>query len=310
MATILQFKELVNRYRNLGRVDRRVELLREKLHLQYHRLAELEVEVAEAGRRTERLEKFHPAQLYAKFMNRHRKELTGAKQSYFDLAGRYNSLLAATELIEFELDVLTEKLETTDTVCRELVEHAMSGSGAFVRMFPELKARIRVSNKALTDYWSIKAETHEALIALARAKDALHLVESTLRQTGNSGSFLTTVAAAQRNRLMARAARQGEVVAQTLRQFMDHLKSMRRKCNRRVELKHSLQFRADYFARKFTKNWVYNRPLSLSRQAVRQSVGELENLRDQVLQLQELVASEIEAVTSDCKNLVLSRVAA
>ena len=310
MATILQFKELVNRFRNLGRVERRVELLRNKLRLHYYRLTEMEEEVARAGLRTERLEKFHPAQLYAKFMNRHREELSEAKQTYFELAGSYNRLLAATELIEFEIDVLTEKLNDGEEVGRELIDRALTGQGVFVRMFPEMKTLLLQHNKKYSSYHTIKADTHKTLIALAEAKDALRLVDMTLNRVRRSGSFLHAPATIERDYLMAQAARQELVVRQKLGDFMGLLKDLRNRSNRLPKTKGILIFRSDYFKRKFRKNWVYNRQVRLSRQAIHQSLGELENLRKQIHLLQQTSATEMEVLTKESEHLVLGRLAA
>ena len=310
MATILQFKELVNRYRNLGRVERRVELLRNKLRLHYYRLTEMEEEVARAGLRTERLEKFHPAQLYAKFMNRHREELSEAKQTYFELAGSYNRLLAATELIEFEIDVLTEKLNDGEEVGRELIDRALTGQGVFVRMFPEMKTLLLQHNRKYSSYQRIKSDTHKTLIALAEAKNALRLVDMTLNRVRRSGSFLHALATIERDYLMAQAARQELVVRQKLGDFMGLLKDLRNRSNRLPKTKGILIFRSDYFKRKFRKNWVYNRQVRLSRQAIYQSLGELKNLRKQIHLLQQTSATEMEVLTKESELLVLGRLAA
>ena len=135
------------------------------------------------------LEKISIKSLFVKFLGNKEQQLEEERQKYLHTALQYNEAKKSIELLDFEIKVLSEKLEKEPKVKAKL-EILLEKRKQKILLAHKSEARELLHlDSLIDDILKFKREVHEAIIAAAKAADDLIKMEHALEQVKNWGTW-------------------------------------------------------------------------------------------------------------------------
>ena len=111
-----QLKETIEKFRTLEKVKAYHAELNDRLVKENNNLTRLEKQLKKEERDVKRLERTGVTGMFHKILGDREKQLEKERQEYLHVALKYNELIKSVELVQFELNVLSKKLNDYDLV--------------------------------------------------------------------------------------------------------------------------------------------------------------------------------------------------
>ena len=115
-----QLKESIQELETIRKVSEHTAQLRERLAAEEKALLVMETTLAKEQRDVETLEREGLTSMFRKFIGDREEKLEKEREEYLRASLRFNELFKSVELIRFELDLLSKKEQSQDTVARRV----------------------------------------------------------------------------------------------------------------------------------------------------------------------------------------------
>lgn len=171
-----QLKESIQELEQIRKVSEHTAQLRERLIVEEKALMVMETTLAKEQRDVETLEREGLTTMFRKFIGDREEKLEKEREEYLRASLRFNELFKSVELIRFELDLLSKKEQSKDTVARRVETLIAYREKELMDLDPEVSLILKGINQQTDKLHRYSVEVEEAYAA---GMKALELVRGT-----------------------------------------------------------------------------------------------------------------------------------
>jgi len=278
-----QLNKILDKYQDFERIQKHLKNLESDLQKGYKELDKLEKMLEKQGRDVEELERLSLKGIFHKILGSKKEQLDKERQEYLQAALKRNEHKKSVELLEYEKNILVEKLEKLKDIpkqAEQLIkqrEHDLMKSGSPVGM------RILTISKQIDESRRLKREIVEAVHAGKDAMQILAEMEGYLRNARNWGNWGTGQRRGMntyvRHSNIDKARARLHKAQHLLNRFEDELRDVYnpRQLNLSLNLDSFTRF-IDIFFDNLISDWIV-------QQRVRNALSNVQSVRDRVSRL-------------------------
>lgn len=176
-------KEILETYQNLERAEKHLKHVIMQIEVEEKNLARWGRILEEAKQDVKRLEKLSVKALFHEFLGDKKKQLEIEKQEYLDTVLKYNESVKLIELLEFERDVLKDKLTQKEAVKKSLEAVLKIREKEILKSNSAKGKELLIIEKQIDQKLALKREVHEAFTIGAKIVHKLTLMINVLGET-------------------------------------------------------------------------------------------------------------------------------
>jgi hypothetical protein len=223
-------KKAIEDHQDIVRVKNHLAHLVSKIQEEEDSLKELGNVLEKEHQDVKRLEKLSVKGIFHEFLGDKKKQLGIERQEYLDVVLRYNEAVKYIELLEFEKEVLEEKLTKEKEVKETLNKLLKERAHQLMRTNSAIGNELLQIEKQIDQKLAMKREIHEALIVGTSIMSKLNIIIKLLGKNeawGYTGDrYLTGIDRHHASKNIDKALRTGYEVKQLLLQYEDELKDI------------------------------------------------------------------------------------
>ncbi len=171
-----QLKESIQELEQIRKVSEHTAQLRERLAVEEKALLVMETTLAKEQRDVETLESEGLTTMFRKFLGDREEKLEKEREEYLRASLRFNELFKSLELIRFELDLLSRKEQSQETVARRVETLIAYREKELMDLDPKVALVLKGINQQTDKLHKYSVEVEEAHAA---GMKALELVRGT-----------------------------------------------------------------------------------------------------------------------------------
>ncbi|MDZ4749270.1 MAG: hypothetical protein SH808_12345 [Saprospiraceae bacterium] len=171
-----QLKDSIQELEQIRKVSEHTAQLGERLEAEEKALVVMETTLAKEQRDVETLEREGLTTMFRKFLGDREEKLENEREEYLRASLRFNELFKSVELIRFELDLLSKKEQSHDTVARRVETLIAYREKELMDVDPKVALVLKGINEQTDKLHTYSVEVEEAHAA---GMKALELVRGT-----------------------------------------------------------------------------------------------------------------------------------
>ncbi len=175
-----QLKESIQELETIRKVSEHTAQLRERLAAEEKALLVMETTLAKEQRDVETLEREGLTSMFRKFIGDREEKLEKEREEYLRASLRFNELFKSVELIRFELDLLSKKEQSQDTVARRVETLIAYREKELLDLDPQVALVLKGINQQADKLHKYSVEVEEAHAAGMRALELVRGCEQNL----------------------------------------------------------------------------------------------------------------------------------
>ncbi len=175
-----QLKESIQELETIRKVSEHTAQLRERLAAEEKALLVMETTLAKEQRDVETLEREGLTSMFRKFIGDREEKLEKEREEYLRASLRFNELFKSVELIRFELDLLSKKEQSQDTVARRVETLIAYREKELLDLDPQVALVLKGINQQADKLHKYSVEVEEAHAAGKRALELVRGCEQNL----------------------------------------------------------------------------------------------------------------------------------
>lgn len=175
-----QLKESIQELEQIRKVSEHTAQLRERLAAEEKALLVMETTLAKEQRDVETLEREGLTSMFRKFIGDREEKLEKEREEYLRASLRFNELFKSVELIRFELDLLSKKEQSQDSVARRVETLIAYREKELLDLDPQVALVLKGINQQADKLHKYSFEVEEAHAAGMRALELVRGCEQNL----------------------------------------------------------------------------------------------------------------------------------
>jgi len=175
-----QLKESLQELETIRKVSEHTAQLRERLAVEEKALLVMETTLAKEQRDVETLESEGLTSMFRKFIGDREEKLEKEREEYLRASLRFNELFKSVELIRFELDLLSKKEQSQDTVARRVETLIAYREKELLDLDPKIALVLKGINQQADKLHKYSVQVEEAHAAGMRALELVRGCEQNL----------------------------------------------------------------------------------------------------------------------------------
>lgn len=175
-----QLKESIQELEQIRKVSEHTAQLRERLAAEEKALLVMETTLAKEQRDVETLEREGLTSMFRKFIGDREEKLEKEREEYLRASLRFNELFKSVELIRFELDLLSKKEQSQDSVARRVETLIAYREKELLDLDPQVALVLKGINQQADKLHKYSVEVEEAHAAGMRALELVRGCEQNL----------------------------------------------------------------------------------------------------------------------------------
>ena len=175
-----QLKESIQELETIRKVSEHTAQLRKRLAAEEKALLVMETTLAKEQRDVETLEREGLTSMFRKFIGDREEKLEKEREEYLRASLRFNELFKSVELIRFELDLLSKKEQSQDSVARRVETLIAYREKELLDLDPQVALVLKGINQQADKLHKYSVEVEEAHAAGKRALELVRGCEQNL----------------------------------------------------------------------------------------------------------------------------------
>ena len=175
-----QLKESIQELEQIRKVSQHTAQLRERLVVEEKALLVMEDTLAKEQRDVETLESEGLTSMFRKFIGDREEKLEKEREEYLRASLRFNELFKSVELIRFELDLLSKKEQSQETVARRVETLIAYREKEIMDLDPTVALVLKGINQQTDKLHKYSVEVDEAHAAGMRSLELVRACEHNL----------------------------------------------------------------------------------------------------------------------------------
>jgi len=306
----IKLKEKIQEAETIRKIKSHTAQLQTRLVEEDKALAVMEQTLAKEQRDVETLEKEGLTTMFHKFLGDREDKLQKERQDYLTAALRYNELYKSVELIRFELNLLTKKVQNLGIVETEIAALIKQREAEIMQYEPAIAAQLTSLHEQVDKLHKFEVEVDEALRAGNDALDKVRKTEYYLNEGqfpdkqmwgGGSQSRIINRQAVDYARDMAYQSKQALIKLGN--EYRDVYPEQPFLVN--MELEDFGRF-AEFFMNNLITDWIIRQKVGKSLITVRNTRFQVEHFVQQLNQEKFTITKKLEELERQRKEMIIS----
>lgn len=265
-----KLNQLLERYQSAKLAEKHLRFLRKRHQEELLRLRQLEAQLDKEYLDYIRLNQLSIRGLFMEILGNKDRQLEIEYQEYLHATLQYNDCLKSVELIEFELEILEEKVAGIANLRLQVEGFLKQKNSSISKDHPQLHRELVDIENSMEELTMLKREIHEAAIVNAKAHQVIFEMLTLIRQEISSdlrwGDFsnrgLLKKGLEERNRM--------DKVVDLSFKLKGHIKSLQRELDDIYQMKSVTRFNRfndletlnEIFYDRLVSDWILSKELS------------------------------------------------
>lgn len=176
-------QQLIESYQSALLAQKHLEKVKERLRVEQRRLIDLATALEKEHLDVLKIEHLTLKGIFHRILGDQKQQYEIEKQEYLMATLAYNEAVKTIELLEFEIDILEQKIDQIPELKLQLETLILSRNTDFKRLYPHLVRELISYNEQIDDLLAYKRELHEASIVAVKT---LHYFDQVLNHLNNA----------------------------------------------------------------------------------------------------------------------------
>ena len=284
--------EILEQLQSLERAERQLANVEERLDTAYKLLERLSSAVDKEYADVEELEKIGMRSMFRKVLGDKEQQLEKERQEYLQAVLKYNEHKKSIELLDFEKDILVEKLQKAGDLKKQKQILLKQHEAMLIKSNSAAGQQIVAIEKDIRDRYHIKREIHEAVIMGTKVSQMLAQMVNFLKTARNWGNYDMagggTISTMMKHSNIDQARKLAYELQHILKQFQDELFDVYDKEQFQISLQiDSFTHFTDIFFDNLITDWIVQKK-------IRNALNNVLTVEDRVMRIVSSLKKDLE----------------
>lgn len=307
-----ELDQLLERYRTARLAAKHLTQVQKTREQETGRLQRLEAQLDKEYLDYVRLKNFSIRGLFLKLLGNKDQQLDIEYQEYLHATLQYNECLKSLELLDFEENVLQEKVANLEKMRLQIEQLLTVRNSQLSQKYPRLYREIKRIERSKTKMVELKREIHEALIIAARSRyviqQMMDLIQAEISSDLAWGNFSNLGSSSD----FTSRGRMDQVVDLSF-QLKNHFKSLqvelddvyRMKSVTRFDSLYDLERLNEIFYDRLVSDWILSQGLSSTFQTLRHASDSIRRIMVTLKNQQGITDQQLKYLDTKLDDLLL-----
>jgi len=284
--------EILEQLQSIDRAERQLSKVDERLDAAYKILERLSSIVDKEYADVEKLEKMGIRSVFRKVLGDKEQQLEKERQEYLQAVLKYNEHKKSIELLDFEKNILTEKLKKAGNLKKRKQVLLKQHEAMLIKSNSAAGQEIIAIDKDIRDRFHIKREIHEAVIIGTKVSQMLAQMVNFLKTARNWGNYDMagggTISTMMKHSNIDKARTLAHKLQHILKQFQDELFDVYDKEQFQISLQiDSFTHFTDIFFDNLITDWIVQKK-------IRNALNNVLTVEDRVMRIVSSLKKDLE----------------